>query len=688
MYTARFSSYLKFFSLLFSLLLPISPIQAADQARGLAASYRHWLEEDVPYIIATDERKAFLALHTDIERDNFIEAFWEARNPTPGEPYNAYKEEHYRRLAFANDHFGSARYQDGWRTDMGRVYITLGPPKFITPYHLTANVRDMEIWFFQGLSPTLPPSYNILFFRPGAGEDYRIYSPRNDGPYRLVTTGQQDNSAGLKIIRQQLGPEVAHIAQSLIPSEPVDSGQVSMSSDLMLTTIRNLADSPIERERLHRSREMIVSSVIVPSATAELESITYRDARNRLTLSYLLRDPISATHLLAKRKDGSAGYSLLLRSSLFTSSNRLLYSQQNPIVGTLSVAQANAAAVRHFGVEDRLPILPGTYNLEVSLRNNLTSEATIVRKTLIVAEPPTGQFSLSALEVYTPASPVADPSNALPFSVAGLRFAPRSVSNATIHAGEKLPLVFQLRLPLPSSDHLRPKSVHIHYVFGAVTASGGRIPAEADEELPTEGADIAGNILTGHLLDTADLSPGSYRVVVQASGAVGSPPVSSTLQLHIVPTTARSDLWTVYGRPPSPALDDFNRGLIAAGNEDWEQSATLYGASLLQFPTDAATLRNLAAALAHLSRTPQLAALASQPQFAKSVDPGTVLLIANALDLNGAPARAISLVEGQLRMQAPTPALLNGLASFYDHTGDRIRARESREQANALVAHP
>ena len=88
--------------------------------------YKKWLEEDVVYIITDEEKAAFKQLSTDEERDNFIENFWYRRDPTPDTPENEFKEEHFRRIAYANEHFASGI--PGWKTDRGRMYITWGPP--------------------------------------------------------------------------------------------------------------------------------------------------------------------------------------------------------------------------------------------------------------------------------------------------------------------------------------------------------------------------------------------------------------------------------------------------------------------------------------------------------------------------------------------------------------------------------
>ncbi|MEJ5366783.1 MAG: GWxTD domain-containing protein [Bryobacteraceae bacterium] len=100
--------------------------QEERRRRELETPYRKWLEEDVVYIITDEERRAFKNLQTDEEREQFIEQFWLRRDPTPDTMENEYKEEHYRRIAYANERFASGI--PGWKTDRGRIYITFGPP--------------------------------------------------------------------------------------------------------------------------------------------------------------------------------------------------------------------------------------------------------------------------------------------------------------------------------------------------------------------------------------------------------------------------------------------------------------------------------------------------------------------------------------------------------------------------------
>ena len=108
---------------------PIPEKQKQKSARALRAelskTYRKWLDEDVRWIISDDEQKTFMQLSNDEERDQFIEAFWQRRDPTPDTEENEFKEEHYRRIAYANEHFAAGI--PGWKTDRGHMYIVFGP---------------------------------------------------------------------------------------------------------------------------------------------------------------------------------------------------------------------------------------------------------------------------------------------------------------------------------------------------------------------------------------------------------------------------------------------------------------------------------------------------------------------------------------------------------------------------------
>lgn len=141
--------------------------------------YEKWLNEEVVYIIAPEERTAFERLTTDAERDRFIEQFWLRRDPTPGTPANEFQQEHYRRIAYANQRFATASGKPGWQTDRGRIYILYGPPDEIESHpNGRADVTyPVESWRYRYLE-SLGPNATFTFLDRERNRDYHL-QPHN-----------------------------------------------------------------------------------------------------------------------------------------------------------------------------------------------------------------------------------------------------------------------------------------------------------------------------------------------------------------------------------------------------------------------------------------------------------------------------------------------------------------------------
>jgi len=146
-------------------------MQQKELRQELKGEYRTWLNEEVPYIISDDERKAFLNLSNDEERDAFIESFWLRRNPNPDSPENEFREEHYRRIQYANDHFAAGK--PGWKTDRGRIYIMWGPPDS-TDSHPSGGMYERPMEEGGGETSTFP--FEVWHYRylEGLGENIDI----------------------------------------------------------------------------------------------------------------------------------------------------------------------------------------------------------------------------------------------------------------------------------------------------------------------------------------------------------------------------------------------------------------------------------------------------------------------------------------------------------------------------------
>jgi GWxTD domain-containing protein len=92
-----------------------------SQEEKIKGVFKRWVDEDVSCLITDEERKIFNSLETDEEREQFIEGFWYRRDPDPDTDVNEYREEHYQRIAYANEHYTSGI--PGWKTARGRIYI-------------------------------------------------------------------------------------------------------------------------------------------------------------------------------------------------------------------------------------------------------------------------------------------------------------------------------------------------------------------------------------------------------------------------------------------------------------------------------------------------------------------------------------------------------------------------------------
>src|SRR5687768_697726 len=163
----------------------------------LKEAYKRWMNTDVAYIITEQEKKAFKALATDEERENFIENFWRRRDPNPDTEENEYREEYYERIAYANEHFASGI--PGWKTDRGRVYIAHGKPDSVES-HPAGGSYDRPSYEGGGSTTTYP--FEVWFYRHldgiGDGLEIEFVDPTGTGEYRIARDA--DEKDALKMV--------------------------------------------------------------------------------------------------------------------------------------------------------------------------------------------------------------------------------------------------------------------------------------------------------------------------------------------------------------------------------------------------------------------------------------------------------------------------------------------------------
>ncbi len=217
-----------------------SPAQSDKRSREEGRDhFKKWLDEDVVYIISDQERAVFDKLTTAVEKENFVEQFWFRRDPDPTTAVNEAKEEHYRRIAYANSHFKSGI--PGWKTDRGRVYITHGPPDSVETYP-TGGTYQRPIYEGGGFTSTHPFELWRYHSIEGVGQDVELefVDSVGGGEYRLALS-PDEKDALLHV--PGLGRT---LDESLGLASKADRPVFSQNQRALMTTMR-AKDSPFDR---------------------------------------------------------------------------------------------------------------------------------------------------------------------------------------------------------------------------------------------------------------------------------------------------------------------------------------------------------------------------------------------------------------------------------------------------------
>src|SRR5437667_8525106 len=502
--------------LLAAILFACSGIGLAQKKQKLEKNYRDWLERDVAYIITKDERDAFLKLTTDEAREKFIETFWEIRNPSPGSPANTYKDEIYERIAFADARFGIGSGVEGWRTDRGPTYITLGPPQQKQVLRNSANLYPIEIWFYGGANSALPPFFYVMFYQRDGGGGYRFYSPYTDGPDKLVTGVEAINSrlTALRLIRNSAGPEVMRISLSLLPDAPVDetTGIVSLQSDILLNSIKNLANLPANRDDILRrraNREAVTSRLVLEGRNLDIVTFPARDSRGLPRLDYALRLHNPSDLSRPEEQDGRYSYSVEVRVRVFGPENKLIFTQQKTLADSITTQRLDVITDKVFGYEGTLPLPPGKYHLEFQFTD--WSKKAAFHTVREISIPALARDSIVVPDVMPFLSAEnADPGLAdlMPFTIGGVQFVPMPSSTPTLVPGANLQVVYQIWSPPSDPRENLGKKLDVEYAFGRPAASGSA--TTFNDEINREQFDAAGSVVTGKRLSLDQQSSGTY----------------------------------------------------------------------------------------------------------------------------------------------------------------------------------
>jgi GWxTD domain-containing protein len=485
--------------------------------KELETPYKKWLEEDVVYIISDEERKAFHQLNTDEEREQFVEQFWLRRDPTPDTEENEFKEEHYRRIAYANEHFASGL--PGWRMDRGRIYIQYGPPDEIEA-HSSGGSYERPMSEGGGETETYPFEQWRYRYIEGVGQNIilEFVDTTMSGEYRMTMDPSEKDAllnvpnAGLTLYEQE------GLSTKTDRFNRTDGTHLGVPSQYMNQSMN-------EFNRMDQFFKMQAPPVV---KFKDLESeVTSRITYNRLPMQ-VRTDYVRVTDstvlvnitvqfenhdLEFKEKDGvdTAAINVFGRVSTMT---------RRPVTTfepTLTVDAPQDMLENYKGQKEiwQQPVAlpPGRYHLNI-VAKDITSGNTNVYEAAIDV-PHFNEDRLAASSLI-----LADTIEKLPtksigggtFAIGDMKVRPRM--GDTFKADEKMGVYIQFYNFAPEEKTNKPDG-SIEYMVSKVGSTGNVI--DVTEDLSAIQYSAANQVTVQKLLPLKSLGPGVYTLKVKAT---------------------------------------------------------------------------------------------------------------------------------------------------------------------------
>ena len=349
---------------------------AAQKAvrQELKGAYKTWLTQDVTYIISDDEAKAFRNLSNDEERDSFIENFWLRRNPDPDSPENEFREEHYRRIAYANEHFAAGK--PGWKTDRGHIYITYGKPDSIDS-HPSGGMYNRPIEEGGGTTATFP--FEIWNYRyiEGIGEniDIEFVDTCQCGDYHF-TIDRSEKDALQHVPNAGLTQwEEMHMAKKAdrftsglenLGTGPMSTQNQSKQFDRIDMAAKLFAPPPVKFKDLESfiSEHKLLTGPVFPfDVRTDFVKVTESTVMVPVTLQLKNRDITFVT------KDGVARGYVNILGKVTTLTHKTVQTFEDTVEITQPAELLDKTLERQSIYWKALPLLPGLYRLDIAIKD-------------------------------------------------------------------------------------------------------------------------------------------------------------------------------------------------------------------------------------------------------------------------------------------------------------------------------
>jgi GWxTD domain-containing protein len=373
-----------------------------DLFKELDSQYKKWLNEDVVYIITPEERSAFLHLSTNEERESFIENFWARRNPDPDSPENTFKEEHYRRIAYANEHYASGI--PGWKTDRGRIYIMWGAPDEVDS-HPSGGTYERPPEEGGGETSTYPWEDWRYRYLEGWGENIMLefVDPTMTGEYHLTMDPSEKDAltyvpgAGLTLA-ESMGmasktqrfenTDGTHMAQ------PLGGGQPESYNEF--TRLENYAHAFQPPPVKFKDLEAVVTSRLVKDQV----KFDYRFDFLRITSDTVLVPitvQIPTRQLSFTEKSGVDTATINVFARVTSLTGRIIQTFEDTLTDSVPSALLQQSLTTSQIYQKAVPLSPGLYRLDIVLKDTTSQNVGVVNTRLAVPRFQDDQLSSSSL---------------------------------------------------------------------------------------------------------------------------------------------------------------------------------------------------------------------------------------------------------------------------------------------------
>jgi GWxTD domain-containing protein len=501
--------------------------------KELATPYKKWLNEDVVYIITDTERRAFLQLQTNEERENFIEEFWQRRNPDPDSVDNPVKEEHYRRIAYANEHFASGIA--GWRTDRGRIYIMYGKPDNLESHTQGENYeRPLD----QGGGETKTYAFEdwTYHYIEGIGENVELefVDPSGTGEFRLTTDPSEKDAllyvpgAGLTLAEQEgMSSKAARFQNTdgthMAPS-PYGARSANLDEFSRLELEAKIWQPPAVK---FKDLEEVVSSRIVRDQIKfDYRFDFLRVSGDSVLVPITLQIPNN--QLSFQSKDGVHTATLNLFARITTLSGRTVQTFEDTVRRDFpdSLLQASLRSASIY--QKALPLRPGLYRLDVVLKDTTSNNIGVVNTRLAVPPFDDDKLQASTLILADEISPVASKDIGLGMFVIGsMKVRPKM--DQSFSANQPIGLYFQVyNLKIDDKTHKNNASLDIQVFQGNQSI---KHVVQSSEQLHQSGEQMT----VQESLPPQTLPPGKYRIEIKTIDAVSNQTISRSADFTVTP---------------------------------------------------------------------------------------------------------------------------------------------------------